>query len=302
MAVRGGGVWVRRLVRGVLGGGLGGWCPSGTVLVSGGTGVLGGHVARWLAGRGVERLVLVGRRGGGAPGVGGLVAELEGLGVEVVVVACDVSDRGAVAGLVGGFVLSAVVHVAGVVEDGVVGGLSVGGLVGMWGVKVGGACHLDELTRGMGLDAFVVFSSFAGVVGSAGQGGYAAANAGLEAVVARRRVLGLPGVSLGWGPWAGGGMAAGEGVVGRLRRGGVLGLVPELAVGVLGRVGGGGDASVLVADVDWERFGSGFTVARRAPLISGLYSGAADVSGTTAPRSCWAARRPYPRRAGNTAA
>ncbi|MDG5809516.1 beta-ketoacyl reductase, partial [Streptomyces ossamyceticus] len=166
VAVRSSGVFGRRLVRGsgVVGGGSS-WVPSGTVLVTGGLGALGGEVARWLAGRGVPHLVLTGRRGWDTPGVEGLVGELSALGARVSVVACDVGDRDAVAGVLGGIPsdvpLRGVVHTAGVVDDGVLDGLSPERFEGVLAGKVGGLVVLDELTAGLDLDLFVVFSSIA---------------------------------------------------------------------------------------------------------------------------------------------
>src|SRR6185369_5773271 len=175
---------------------------SGTVVVTGGTGVLGGLVARHLVvGYGVSDLVLVSRRGVGAPGVGGLVAELEGLGASVRVCAVDVADSVALGGLVEGLGggVSLVVHVAGVLADATVGGLSVEGLEVVLRPKVDAAWNLHRVFGGgVGL---VLFSSVAGVVGGAGQANYAAANACLDGLAAYRRGLGLPGLSLAWGLW-----------------------------------------------------------------------------------------------------
>ncbi|WP_330261489.1 type I polyketide synthase [Streptomyces sp. NBC_00539] len=207
LAVRGGGVLVPRLARVPAVEGVGPvWDGSGTVLVTGGTGGLGALVARHLVvEHGVRHLLLLGRRGPDAPGVAELVGDLAGLGASVSVVACDVSDRGALAavlaGVDGAHPLSGVVHVAGVADNGVVGALSAARLDAVLGPKADAAWHLHELTKGMGLSAFVMFSSAGGLVLAAGQGNYAAANVFLDVLAAHRRAEGLPATSMAFGLW-----------------------------------------------------------------------------------------------------
>ena len=202
----------------------------GTVLVTGGTGGLGGLVAEHLVSKhGVTRLLLTSRRGLAAEGAQGLLERLSGLGAEVEIVACNVADRAQVQALLDGIdgdhPLSAVVHTAGILDDGVLGSLTHERVMGVLAPKVGGAWNLHELTRDLDLSAFILFSSVAGLLGSLGQASYAAANAFLDALAAQRRAHGLPGVSLAWGPWAQvGGMADRLGEVDNARIGG-LGLV-----------------------------------------------------------------------------
>ncbi|WP_371483525.1 type I polyketide synthase [Kitasatospora sp. NBC_00315] len=257
-AVRSSGVFVRRLVRAGLGEAVEGWRPRGTVLITGGTGELGGHVARWLARRGAEHLLLVSRSGREAKGAAELREELAAAGARVTIEACDVADRAALAELLATAVpedcpLGVVVHAAGIVEDGLLEKLTPERLAHVLAAKADGARHLHELTRGADLATFLVFSSAAATFGSAGQGAYAAANAYVEALVRHRRGLGLPGTAVAWGAWAGGGMAGQAEAAEQLGRRGIRPMDVETALTALGRVLDRDATCLTIADIDWER-------------------------------------------------
>ncbi|GAA2683996.1 MULTISPECIES: type I polyketide synthase [Actinosynnema] len=246
---------------------------SGGVLVTGGTGALGAAVARHLvAAHGAERLVLVSRSGPDAPGALVLRDELAGAGAEVTVVACDTADRAELAGVLDEHPVSSVVHTAGVLADAVLTSLTAERLSEVLRPKLDAAWHLHELTRDRGLKRFVLFSSAAGLLGSPGQAGYAAGNAFLDALAEHRRALGLPAVSLAWGPWKGAGMAASldDGDADRMARGGVLPLAGDAALALFdtATAGEAGEAALLLAaalDTSAPR-----DAAHVAPLLRGL--------------------------------
>ncbi|WP_425426486.1 SDR family NAD(P)-dependent oxidoreductase [Amycolatopsis australiensis] len=264
-----------------------GFGPDGTVLITGGAGSLGGALARHLVrAHGVRSLVLAGRRGPDSPGAPELQAELAAEGAEVRLAACDVTDREALAGLLGTIEsLTAVVHAAGVLDDGVVAALTPDRLAAVLRPKLDAAWHLHELTAGLGLTAFVLFSSAAGVLGGAGQGNYAAANTFLDALAAHRRAHGLPGVSLAWGPWTPDGGMTGQltgADVARMRHGGVRPLAARDALRLFDRAIAGSDAVVVPIDFAVDALDA------TRPLLGGL-------TGKREPRSGFAGVPPADR-------
>ncbi|HWO67266.1 MAG TPA: SDR family NAD(P)-dependent oxidoreductase, partial [Umezawaea sp.] len=273
-AVRASGVLVRRLVRASSSSNSASWTPRGTVLVTGGTGALGGHVARWLGRCGAERVVLTSRRGVDAPGVAELVAEVESFGAQVSVAACDVADRAAVESLLAEIdaegQLTAVVHTAGRDHLGSVDVLDEQEFADVLSAKVAGAVHLDDLLGDRELDAFVLFSSIAGVWGSGHQAAYAAANAFLDGLALNRRSRGLVATSVSWGPWADGGMADAGDAEEQLRRRGLARMPARQAVAALHGALSDDEPTLTVVDVEWERFAPTFTVGRPSPFLDDL--------------------------------
>ncbi|MFH9405395.1 SDR family NAD(P)-dependent oxidoreductase, partial [Streptomyces sp. NPDC017638] len=258
LVVRDGAAHAARLVRAEAAPAPGPLDPDGTVLITGGTGTLGRLVARHLRDRhGIRHLLLLGRT----------AAEVD---FDAEVVACDVADRDALAAVLDSIPaahpLTAVVHAAGVLDDGVVESLTPGRIDQVLRPKADAAWHLHELTKDLGLSAFVLFSSAAGVLGGPGQANYAAANAFLDALAAYRRALGLPGVSLAWGQWA-----EASGLTGhltdtdreRLARAGVLPMPTDQALALFDLALGAADPVLVPAHLD-------LSAASPRPLLSRL--------------------------------
>ncbi|MBP2472362.1 candicidin polyketide synthase FscB [Crossiella equi] len=263
------GVHARRLHRAPARPGAGSWQPSGTALVTGGTGGLGSHVARWLAAEGAEHVVVLNRRGLDAPGATELAEQITALGARASILACDVSDRAALAQVLAGLDAPprVVVHTAAVLDDTTLDALTPEQFDRVLAVKAWGAEHLHELTRDLALDAFVLFSSLAGTVGAPGQGTYAPANAYLDALAHRRHAEGLPATSIGWGLWRGDGM--GEGAVGETaRRHGVTGMSAQEATEAMRVAVAQGDAAVVLAEIEWDRYHTAITALRPNPVLS----------------------------------
>ncbi|MFD7669229.1 type I polyketide synthase, partial [Streptomyces sp. NPDC059788] len=282
VALRPAGVMARRLVRAApRGSRREAWVPRGTALVTGGTGAVGVHVGTWLAERGAERVVLTSRSGPAAAGVAALTAELAASGAHVDVVSCDIAQRPEVAALLDriaadGPPLRAVLHAANAVDLARLEHTDVAGLELALGAKAAGAVWLDELTAGLDLDAFVLFSSIAATWGSNEHGAYAAGNAFLDALAEERRARGLVASSVAWGVWDTRDWDAVNAVVehgpgsvtpARLLRQGMNFLEPGRALAALGQVVADGETFLAVADVDWARFAPVFCAARPRPLL-----------------------------------
>ncbi|OQO89683.1 hypothetical protein B1813_22555 [Saccharomonospora piscinae] len=275
LALRRSGVLARRLRRAPAKAGPE-WTPEGKVLVTGGAGAIGGTLARWLAARGAEHLVLVGRGGDTTPAAVRLRDELVAAGTRVTFAACDVADRDALTALArgedDGVPVRAVVHAAGVLDNGMLDTISGDQLATTLRGKAVGARNLHDAVAGVDLDAFVLFSAFAGVMGGTGQGPCAAADAFVDALAEQRRAAGLPATSIAWGSWATGepeaeGESQGSGWL--LERG-LPALPAETALAALAGIVGRAEAPLLVANVDWQRFAPAFTAARASTVIGDL--------------------------------
>jgi acyl transferase domain-containing protein len=248
---------------------------SGTVLVTGGTGTLGALLCRHLVERhGVRHLLLTSRRGLDAPGAPELRDELTGLGADVVVEACDIANRDDLAGVLeripADHPLSGVVHLAAVLDDGVLDALTGERVDKVLLPKVDAALNLHELTRELDLSAFVLFSSFSGVSGAVGQANYAAANTFLDALAQRRRADGLPAASLAWGFWEQrseltGALDATD--IARFRREGVIAMPAAQGLGLFDLASTVDDSLVVTAPLDVRAIARGSVPALMRGLV-----------------------------------
>ena len=250
------------------------WRPHGTVLVTGGTGGLGAEVARWLADRGAEHLVLASRSGADAPGAQPLVEELAAKGVSVSVTACDVADRAAVLELLASVPaerpLTAVVHAAGSLDGGPIADLTPAGFGDILAAKVLGAAHLDELLDHDSIETVLLFGSISATWGVGNQSAYSAANAYLDALARKRHDRGGRTVSVAWGPWEAGKLTEDKEMADTLRRGGLPLLQVDSGLATLDRIVAENEPCPVLARVEWPRFYPRFTSLRPSPLLADL--------------------------------
>ncbi|MBM7443062.1 type I polyketide synthase [Streptomyces sp. HB132] len=252
--------------------------PAGTVLVTGATGTLGKLFARHLVtAHGIRHLLLVSRRGPSAEGAAELEAELAALGATVTVAACDVADRVQLAALLAAIPaphpLTAVVHAAGITDDGVLPALTPQRITAVLRPKVDAAVTLHELTQDLDLRAFVLFSSVAATLGGAGQGNYAAANVFLDSLAQHRRAHGLPATSLAWGLWADrSGMAANldDTQLSRIGRSGVGSMESAQGLALFDATRGLDDALLVPAPLDVSGARAAGSVEAVPPMLRGL--------------------------------
>ncbi len=248
----------------------------GVYLITGGLGGLGLRVAAWLVERGATRLLLLGRRGAASESQRAAVADLVARGAEVRVLAADVSRRDelarALASLDPKTPLRGVVHAAGVADPCMLAELTPARLRAVMAPKALGAAHLDALTRDYALDLFVLYASMSGLLGLAGTGNYAAANALLDALAHDRRARGRAGLSVDWGVFAGVGLAAARDDRERARySAGMRGMSSEEGLDALERALASDEAQLGVAPLDaaqWvESYPAAASSRRVAPLL-----------------------------------
>jgi NADPH:quinone reductase-like Zn-dependent oxidoreductase/acyl carrier protein len=246
-----------------------------TYLITGGLGSLGILVAQWMVQQGVRHLVLMGR-GDAVGSTRAAIEEMERIGVQVVVAHADVTREEQVASVLAKIdesmpALRGIIHAAGVLDDGLLLNLDQERLNAVMAPKVEGAWNLHNLTMKTPLDFFVLFSSVASVLGSPGQGHYAAANAFLDALAHQRRALGLPSLTINWGPWASLGMAAQVNRGRRLARHGIDPILPQQGLQVLEQLLlRQENGQVMVVSANWQQLLYSFRTGREPALLSEL--------------------------------
>ncbi|NER24035.1 MAG: type I polyketide synthase [Symploca sp. SIO1C2] len=250
----------------------------GSYLITGGLGALGLRVAQWMVDIGAGHLVLMGRS---APSEAAqqVINQLERAGAQVVVVSGDVSKKQDVVRILAEIdssypPLRGVIHGAGVLDDGVLQQMSWERFTRVMAPKVEGAWHLHTLTEHLEIDFFVCFSSMASLLGSPGQGNYAAANGFMDALAHHRRAKGLAGLSINWGPWAEAGMAERleHQNQTRMTAQGISPINPEQGLQVLGDLLAQEATQVGILPVNWSKFFRQFPGGVNIPLLKAFAS------------------------------
>jgi len=246
----------------------------GTYLITGGLGGLGLAIAPWMVQQGARHLVLLGRSGPSATAQAALDGMREA-SAHIVVARADVAQEQQLANVLADIgrsmpPLKGIIHAAGILDDGLLLQLNQERFTSVMAPKMRGAWNLHTLTVNAPLDFFVLFSSAASLLGSPGQGNYAAANAFLDGLAQYRQAQGLPALSINWGPWARVGLAARPHRGGRLALGGFASITPEQGVEVLGRLLQQGSAQVGALPVKWQQWRQSYPAASTAPLLAHL--------------------------------
>lgn len=253
--------------------------PDATYLIAGGLGALGMHLARWLAAQGARSLLLLGRRSPSAE-TQAAIGELERSGVTVRTVRADIANISALAAACEPWLaaeasepLGGVFHLAGVLDDGLLVQQDWERCAAVLQPKLAGAWNLHQLTQHLDLDYFVCFSSMASLLGSSGQGSYAAANAFLDGLAQYRHSLGLSALSLNWGPWAEAGMAArlDDRTQTRFAARGLTAIAPETGLRLLGQLLSQTTPQVGVLPIHWPTFiAYGRDAGLKMPLLEAI--------------------------------
>ncbi len=270
--------------------------PAATYLITGGFGGFGKVLARWLSERGARHLVLTGRQGAATPGAAEFIEELRLAGTEILPVAADAGsasdmERVFAAILAGGRPLKGVFHLAMVIDDAPLAELNPDRMASVLGPKAGGAWLLHEHTRGMNLDAFVLFSSASSIFGNPGQGNYAAANSFLDSLAHHRHALGLPALAVNWGVLGGDGyVARNEKVAEYLARQGTQALEPKEVVALLESFLDAGVAQVAALRVDWGKWRQAFRSLQDSPFHERVFATAVEAEEGGSRTGDWRAR------------